>query len=615
MTSHSPALDTALSILQQTFGYHQFRGAQAEIITHVCTGQDALVLMPTGGGKSLCYQIPALVRDGIGIVISPLIALMEDQVQALRANGVRAAYLNSTLDWQEVQQIESAMRQNQLDLVYVAPERLCTERFLSLLEECQISLFALDEAHCVSQWGHDFRPDYRHVTLLQERWPNIPRIALTATADRETRSDILQQLSLEQAKVFVSSFDRPNITYSVDIKKNPRPQLLSFIRKNHAEDAGIIYCQSRKKVEETAAWLCKEGFNALAYHAKLPPELRKKNQDRFIKEEGIIMVATIAFGMGIDKPNVRFVAHLDLPKSMEAYYQETGRAGRDGLKANVWMAYGMQDVALHRHMIQESPSPEAQKRIDQSRLNALLGYCETTKCRRQALLAYFGEVLPEPCQNCDTCLEKVEAYDGTIHAQKALSAIYRTGQRFGAGHLIDVLTGNKTDRLQQYGHHLLPTFGVGKDLDKKQWQSVFRQLLAQGLFHVNHDLHGAFELSPASRDILKGQKDVTLRKDPVRKGLNGLRGKRTSPTELAALTDQDKTLLDDLRTLRLHLAQDQNVPPYVIFHDRTLLEMVQERPKTDAELLEITGVGRSKLEKYGADFLACLTDQSLEQAS
>lgn len=604
--SHTPLMHHAESILQSTFGYSQFRGPQASIIEHVCQGKDALVLMPTGGGKSLCYQIPALVRDGIGIVISPLIALMEDQVQALRANGVRAAYLNSTLHWQEAQQIEQEMRQGALDLVYVAPERLCTERFLSLLEDCQISLFALDEAHCVSQWGHDFRPDYRSVALLHERWPTIPRIALTATADRETKTDIIQQLKLEDAEIFLSSFDRPNITYYVDIKKNPRTQLLSFLRKNHPNDAGIIYCQSRRKVEETAAWLAREGFPALPYHAKLPPELRKQNQDRFLKDENIIMVATIAFGMGIDKPNVRFVAHLDLPKSMEAYYQETGRAGRDGLKSNVWMAYGMQDVALHRQMIGTSESPESQKRIDHTRLNSLLGYCETTKCRRQALLSYFGETLPEPCLNCDTCLEEVESYDGTVHAQKALSAIYRTGQRFGAGHLIDVLIGNKTDRITQYRHDALPTFGVGKELDKKQWQSVFRQMLAQGLFHVNHDLHGAFELCTASRPVLKGDLSVTLRKDPVRKGLKALRGKRTSSSELEALTEDDKFLLGELRNLRLELAQDQNVPPYVIFHDRTLLEMVQERPKNEAELLEITGVGKSKLEKYGTDFLNCL---------
>jgi len=619
-TLFSRHTDTALDVLRSVFGYDAFRGQQADIINHVIAGGDALVLMPTGGGKSLCYQIPALVRDGVTIVVSPLIALMRDQVTALRQLGVRAAFLNSSLDAGEAREVERAMVRGEVDLVYVAPERLVTPRFLDLLERTNLALFALDEAHCVSQWGHDFRPEYLQLSVLHERHPMVPRIALTATADAQTRAEIIDKLNLAEARVFLSSFDRPNITYRVLPKKSERQQLLSFLRENHAEDAGIVYCMSRAKVEDVAQWLNQQGREALPYHAGLPPEVREANQDLFIKGEGIVMVATVAFGMGIDKPNVRFVAHLDPPKSLEAYYQETGRAGRDGLPANAWMAYGMADVVGLRQMLEQSEAGETHRRVERSKLEALLGFCETATCRRQVLLNYFGEHRGEPCGNCDTCLEPVESWDGTVAAQKALSAVYRTGQRYGAGHLVDVLLGNATDKVAQQHHDKLKTFGVGKDLSKAEWQSVFRQLVAAGLLTVDMEGFGGFRLTDAGVAVIKGQRAVQLRKDPVverrrsvhdamrrhvgRGAPGGRSGEGVSRgSARGALSPADDALWHALKACRLELARDQGVPPYVIFHDSTLLEMVDQRPLDRQSFSRLPGVGARKLDLYAESFL------------
>ncbi len=587
-----------LLILKSVFGYDRFRGAQAEIIGHVIDGGDALVLMPTGGGKSLCYQIPALCRDGIGVVVSPLIALMQDQVSALRQVGVRAAALNSTLGYGEMVELERQMRAGELDLVYVAPERLMTESFLTQLERCRLALFAIDEAHCVSQWGHDFRPEYLQLAALHARFPAVPRIALTATADGPTRREIVEKLGLAQGREFVSSFDRPNIRYRVAPKgSSARHQLLSFLKAEHPRDAGIVYRLSRSKVEDTAAWLCQQGFNALPYHAGLDKNTRARNQDRFLKEEGLIMVATIAFGMGIDKPDVRFVAHLDLPKSMEAYYQETGRAGRDGLPSDAWMVYGLQDVARMRQMVADSDAPEAQKRLEQMKLNALLGFCETTRCRRQVILDYFGES-SAPCGNCDTCLEPVESFDGSLAAQKALSCVYRTGQIFGAGHVIDVLTGTDGERVRKLGHDRLSTFGIGRDIGKEEWKSIFRQLVAAGLLRVDMDNHGSLLLTEACRAVLRGEERLSLRRDPAPK-----RASRASRARPSLDDPHDDALFQELRALRLELARDQGVPPYVIFHDTTLLEMARGKPRSLAAMAALQGMGRSKLDSYGQAFL------------
>ncbi|MBP2301446.1 DNA helicase RecQ [Azospirillum picis] len=607
---------TALDALRTVFGYDSFRGQQAEIIDHVVQGGDALVLMPTGGGKSLCYQIPALVRDGVTVVVSPLIALMRDQVTALRELGVRAAFLNSSLGPAEAREVERAMVQGDLDLLYVAPERLVTPRFLDLLDRTRLALFALDEAHCVSQWGHDFRPEYLQLSILHERHPMVPRIALTATADVQTRAEIREKLGLLEARVFLSSFDRPNITYRVVPKKTERQQMLAFLRENHPEDAGIIYCMSRNKVEDVAAWLNSQGREALPYHAGLPAEVREANQDRFIKSEGLVMVATVAFGMGIDKPNVRFVCHLDLPKSLEAYYQETGRAGRDGLPANAWMAYGMADVVMLRQMLEQSEAGDSHRRVERGKLEAMLGYCETSDCRRQVLLNYFNEVLPEPCGNCDTCLEPVETWDGTVAAQKALSAVYRTGQRYGAGHLIDVLLGNSTEKVAQQQHDRLKTFGVGKDLSKAEWQSVYRQLVAAGLLTVDLEGYGGFRLTDAGVAVLKNQREVRLRKDPVQERRRGVHdalrrhtakgGGGTAVSRAGArgaMSAEDDRLWHALRDCRTALAKDQGVPPYVIFHDSTLLEMVAQRPFDRAAFAHLPGVGGRKLERYADAFL------------
>jgi ATP-dependent DNA helicase RecQ len=600
--------ERALDILRQVFGYDAFRGQQEAIIEHVIAGGDALVLMPTGGGKSLCYQIPALVRPGLAIVVSPLIALMKDQVDALRQAGVRAAYLNSTLAAAEAAEVERDMRQGALDLVYVAPERLVTPRCLELLARCRLALFAIDEAHCVSQWGHDFRPEYRQLSILHERFPDVPRIALTATADGPTRSDILSRLKLEQARIFASGFDRPNIRYRVVPKADARQQLLAFISAEHQGDAGIVYCLSRRRVEEVATWLCERGRIALPYHAGLDPATRERNQERFLREEGIIIVATVAFGMGIDKPNVRFVAHLDAPKSLEAYYQETGRAGRDGLPANAWMTYGMADVTALLALLEAGTQDERQRRIERHKLNALLGYCETASCRRQVLLGYFGEREHPPCGNCDNCLKPARVWDGLVAAQKALSAVFRTGQRFGVAHLVDVLRGQLTERVQRFGHDRLKTFGVGSELDKREWHSVFRQLVAQGHLEVDVEGHGGLHLSETAPAVLRGEVPVAFRSDATDSG--GGRRRAGARNAVAAFDGAgapgDEALWQALRARRLDLAREQNVPPYVIFHDATLLEMVRRRPRDLAAMGVIPGVGRSKLSRYGETFLAVI---------
>jgi ATP-dependent DNA helicase RecQ len=598
------AMSSASHILQSVFGYESFRPPQDEIIQTVIDGGDALVLMPTGGGKSLCYQIPSLVRPGCGVVISPLIALMQDQVSALRLLGVRASFLNSTLDPGTARQVEAALLGGELDLLYIAPERLTQERCLDLLQRSPISLFAIDEAHCVSQWGHDFRADYLQLSLLHQRFPDIPRIALTATADERTRSEIITRLDLGEAGQFIAGFDRPNIRYRIALKHNPRAQLLRFLKDEHAQDAGIVYCLSRKKVEETAYWLQDQGFNALPYHAGLGAGIRADHQARFLREEAVIIVATIAFGMGIDKPDVRFVAHLDMPKTVEAYYQETGRAGRDGAAADAWMIYGLQDVIKLRQMMESSEGSEAHKRAEQHRLNAMLGLCEITSCRRQALLNYFDETLPGPCGNCDTCLEPVDTWDGTEAARKALSAVYRTGQRFGVNHLIDVLRGSEGDKIFQNDHHQLPTYGVGKDLDNNQWRSVFRQLVARNYLSVDLERFGALRLEENCRPLLRGEQQIALRRDPKRQA-----GKQQ--TRKALPLDIDVSLWEALRERRRELAEEQGVPPYVIFHDRTLQEMCTTLPQNLAQFGRISGVGERKLDKYGDAFLQVINEHRL----
>ena len=596
----------ALAVLRDVFGYPAFRGAQAEIIEHIRSGGDALVLMPTGGGKSLCFQIPALLRPGCAIVVSPLIALMQDQVDALTQLGVRAACLNSTLDWREAQAIEQAIFNSTLDLVYIAPERLLNERTLSMIdalyEADKLALFAIDEAHCVSQWGHDFRPEYLQLSTLHQRYPNVPRIALTATADTATRSEMLVRLGLTEARVFLSSFDRPNIRYTVVEKDNAKKQLLGFLTGRKGQ-AGIVYCLSRKKVEETAEWLSAQGYPALPYHAGLPTPTRAANQRRFLRDEGLIMCATIAFGMGIDKPDVRFVAHLDLPKSIEAYYQETGRAGRDGEPAEAWMTYGMQDVTLQHARIAESGAGEGQKILESQRLTALLAYCEAPRCRRQVLLNYFSEQR-EACGNCDVCQDPPELWDGTQAAQKALSAIFRTGMRFGVAHLTDILRGKATDKVKQWNHDQLPTFGVGNDLDEHGWKSVFRQLAASGLVHVDMEEHGALQLTDAARIVLKGGQRVELRR-PVRR-------KSTTPSKSSTVQNDlsvaDNEVFQLLRRWRSDTAKEQGVPAYVILHDKTLRELAEVRPVSNGLLATITGMGSAKIDHYGDELLALIRE-------
>lgn len=599
-------LDPAQQILKEVFGYDQFRGHQAAIIQRLAGGGDALVLMPTGGGKSLCYQVPALLRDGLAVVVSPLIALMEDQVAALEELGVAAVALNSTQTPEQQRDIADRLRRGEIKLLYLAPERLVQPRMLAFLQRLPLALFAIDEAHCVSQWGHDFRPEYLQLGQLAELFPQVPRIALTATADKRTREEIVQRLHLQQAELFVSSFDRPNIFYRIVLKDQPRRQLLAFLEERRGE-AGIVYCLSRRKVEEVAAFLVQQGFAALPYHAGLPSEQRTLHQRRFLNEEGVIMVATIAFGMGIDKPNVRFVAHLDLPKSLEAYYQETGRAGRDGLPADAWMAYGLQDVLLLKQMLANSEGDDRHKRVEQHKLEAMLALCEETRCRRQVLLAYFDEVLPQPCGHCDICVDGIETWDATEPARQALSAIYRSGQRYGVGHLIDLLLGRENDRVRGLGHQHLSVFGIGQTRSEADWRSLFRQLIARGLVDVDLDGHGGLRLAESCRPLLRGAASLQLRRDVGWKRQSV--PQHTSSVASQGVRAEERPQWEALRALRRRLAEEQGVPPYIIFPDATLIEMLRRKPRTLKDLAQINGVGARKLERYGADFLALLLGQ------
>jgi ATP-dependent DNA helicase RecQ len=598
--------ERALHILQTVFGYQSFRGQQAEIVNHVGQGGDALVLMPTGGGKSLCYQIPSMLRDGVGVVISPLIALMQDQVDALAEVGVRAAFLNSTQTFDEAMRTERRVRNGELDLVYVAPERLMTPRCQELLDASKIALFAIDEAHCVSQWGHDFRPEYIKLSVLHERFPEVPRIALTATADPQTRAEIARRLQLEDALQFVSSFDRPNIRYQIVEKTNARKQVLDFIQNEHAGDAGVVYCLSRKKVEETAEFLNAHGVTALPYHAGMDIATRTANQARFLREESIVMVATIAFGMGIDKPDVRFVAHLDLPKSIEGYYQETGRAGRDGQPADAWMAYGLQDVVQQRRMIDESEADETFKRVQTAKLDAMLGLCETLNCRRVRLLDYFGQA-SAPCGNCDICLNPPVSFDGSVQVQKLLSSIYRVDQRFGAGHVIDVLRGTDSDKIKQWRHDRLSTFGIGSEHSEAEWRAILRQAIALGLVEVDHDSYGALKLSAEARPVLRGERKVQLRQyqKPVKQKRQAARPTGHAESDLSAA---EQAIFDKLRGWRAETARTHNVPAYVIFHDATMREIAKARPGSLNDLRNISGVGEKKLETYGAEIVALIRE-------
>ena len=601
-----PANDKALGILQSVFGYSSFRGQQAEIVDHVARGGDALVLMPTGGGKSLCYQIPALLRDGVGVVVSPLIALMQDQVDALAELGVRAAFLNSTQSFDEAIRTERAVRNGELDLLYVAPERLMTPRCLELLEASKIALFAIDEAHCVSQWGHDFRPEYIRLSVLHERFPKVPRIALTATADPQTRAEIVHRLQLDNAMQFVSSFDRPNIRYQIVEKTNARKQVLDFIRAEHAGDAGVVYCLSRKKVEETAEFLRVNGVTALPYHAGMDIAVRTANQARFLREDGIVMVATIAFGMGIDKPDVRFVAHLDLPKSIEGYYQETGRAGRDGLPADAWMAYGLQDVVQQRRMIDESDADDNFKRVQSGKLDAMLGLCETLHCRRVRLLDYFGQH-SGPCGNCDVCLDPPVSFDATVQVQKLLSTIYRVEQRFGAGHVIEVLRGADTEKVRQWRHDKLSTFGIGADTSEAEWRAILRQAIALGLVVIDHDGYNALKLTGQARPVLKGERRIELRhyQKPAKQKRQPSRA--TGYAE-AGLSAAEQAIFEKLRWWRVETARKHNVPAYVIFHDATMREIAKMKPGNLDDLRNVSGVGERKLESYGKEIVSLIAE-------
>ena len=605
----------AAQILRDVFGYPVFRGHQAEVVEHVCGGGDALVLMPTGGGKSLCYQIPALVRDGVGVVISPLIALMQDQVAALREAGVSAEFLNSTNSWAEVQNIERNVRAGKVDVLYVAPERLNTEKCLALLDSTKLALFAIDEAHCVSQWGHDFRPEYLRLAVLAERYPHVPRIALTATADAATRKEIISRLALSSARVFISSFDRPNIRYRVAEKDNPRKQLLQFIQDEHAGDSGIVYCFTRNSVDEVAEFLSKAGVNALPYHADKEHGTREEHQNRFIRDDGVVMVATVAFGMGIDKPDVRFVAHLDMPRSIEGYYQETGRAGRDGLPADAWMVYGLSDVVQQRRLIDQSIAGEEHKRVSNAKLDAILGLCETIECRRVRLLDYFGEA-SAPCGNCDNCLVRPEEWDATDAARKFMSCVYRceraSGFAFGAGQVIEVLRGQRTPKVEQYGHDTLSTFGIGADLSATQWRSVVRQLVMLKMLRVDHDNFNVLRLTQESREVLNGSRTVRLRKQaekvaaPRRKGRRAAEGGRANGARVGAGSagaPGNEIVFQALREWRREVAREHGVPAYTVFHDATLQEVSRVLPRSLDDLRDISGIGATKLERYGSTLL------------
>ena len=597
-------IERAQELLRNVFGFDNFRGRQVEVVTAALAGRDALVLMPTGGGKSLCYQLPAMIRPGVGLVVSPLIALMQDQVSALKQFGVRAEFLNSSLSWPEQCEILDAVSAQALDLLYLAPERLLQEETLERLGHIDLAIIAIDEAHCVSQWGHDFRQDYLGLNVLAKRFPGVPRMALTATADKLTRREILSRLELNGAERFISGFDRPNIRYTVQAKADANTQLLTFLRERQGQ-TGIVYAMTRKKVESLAELLAGRGFTALPYHAGLSSRTRNAHQARFQYEDGVVIVATIAFGMGIDKPDVRFVAHVDLPKSMEAYYQETGRAGRDGEPAEAWMVYGLQDVVRMRKMVDQSEADEEHKRIERMKLDALLGWCEVTACRRRALLEYFGDSLVEHCGNCDICLTPPKTWDGTVEAQKLLSCVYRTGQRFGGAHVIDVLRGKDTDKALRNRHEHLSTFGIGEDRSAVQWRSIVRQLMVQGYLRSDAERYGALRLTPKSRPLLKGEEQVRLREDTSSK--RAIRKTARAPSY--QVTPEDEPLWESLRELRTRLSREAGVPPYVIFHDATLMEMVRLRPSSPAELLALQGVGEKKLERYGEAFLEVLRKQ------